>query len=287
MYSGSLARVFFGSFLALVAFAVCAGSPRSVRKQVEASLVATGTIDIAVDGTVAGYALDQPEALPDGVSALASKVIPNWRFKPVRVDGKLVRARAKMNLRYVAKKQDDGKYLMRISSTWFGADKREPGDWVASQTKVVPHYPRDALRAEITGTAFVVLRVDRNGKVADAVVERVNLRVVGSEQQMERGRKLLGQASMAALRQWTFVIPKTGPKADDHYWDVRVPVMFMIAGQKPVAYGQWDAYVPGPVRPVPWIPADQARSSDALADGGVYPVGEGPQLLTGLGSDAG
>lgn len=271
----------------MVAFGACAGGPGAVRKQVETSMIVTGTIDIGPDGSVPAYSLDKPEALPDSVVELAKKALPLWRFKPVLIDGKPVHGRAKMSLRYVAKKQDNGNYRVRISSAWFGESSSQPGEHVSSQSLSPPNYPSSALRSGITGTTYIVLRVGRKGTVEDAVVERVNLRVIGSDRLMEWGRKQLGQASLAAARKWTFSIPTTGPKADAPYWDVRVPVTYLYAGQEPVAYGKWDAYVPGPQHEAPWIQDDRNHGSDALVAGGVYPVGGGPELLTRLEADAG
>lgn len=287
MQKGRIRIGLAGLLLALVAFAAIAGGPGAVRKQVEASMLVTGTIDIAHDGSVAGYVLDKPEMLPESVVTLASKALPQWRFKPVLVDGKSVLGRARMSLRYVANREDDGTYRVRIRSAWFGDKSAKPGEAVASKSMRPPEYPFAALRAGIGGTAYVVVRVGRDGKVADVVVERVNLRTVGSEHYMQRARKLFADASARATRRWSFSVPEAGPQADQPYWDVRVPVAYYVNDQKPPAYGQWDAYVPGPEHPVPWIPADQAGGNDALVAGGIYPIGGGPKLITQLDADAG
>lgn len=287
MRIGTLSYSLAGLLLAMASFMALAGSPGAVREQAEASMVVTGTIDIAPDGGVAGYVLDKPEALPDSVPALAAKVLPRWRFKPVLVDGKPVRARAKMSLRYVAKRQQDDKYRVSILGASFGAGDDKPGEQVAAGTMTPPDYPSSAQRAGITGTAYVVLRVGRDGKVAEAVVERVNLTVAGSERVMERGRKLLGDASLAALRRWTFSVPESGPAAAKPSWDVRVPVTFRLGGPKSAAYGEWEAYIPGPYQAVPWLPPGKDHGSDALVAGGIYPIDSGPELLTPLGANAG
>ncbi len=62
-------------------------------------------------------------------------------------------------------------------------------------------------------------------RVADAVVEQVNLHVdVGSDRDDESAAaNYWVTPSLAALRQWTFSIPRQRvPAAADPYWDVRV-----------------------------------------------------------------
>src|SRR3546814_4610845 len=74
------------ALLALVATAT-AGirrmAPETVRKQVEVTMLLTRTIDIEHDGSVSGYALDQPEKVPDYVASLLDRRVR----LAVRADG--------------------------------------------------------------------------------------------------------------------------------------------------------------------------------------------------------
>lgn len=287
---GQKPGVALASLLMVCAFVAVAAGPAAVRKQVEASMVITGMIDIEPDGSVSAHRLDKPEALPEGISALTARVIPGWRFEPIVMGGKPVPARAKMSLRMVAKKQDSGDFLLSVRSATFGAAADVPKDSVASKQMRPPRFPMDAVRSGITGTVFLVLRLGQQGQVEEVVVERVNLRVIGSEQQMQHGRRLLANASVVAARKWTFAMPRADPDAGDEIQSVRVPVDYRFEDTREVAYGQWEAYVPGPYQRPPWVPADAEggqRGSDALIAGSVHPVGSGPKLLTPLGEDAG
>lgn len=282
-------RYWIGLGLLLCAVAVGAANRTEVRKQVEASMVVTGTIDIEPDGSVSAHTVDRSEALPEGVTALLAQAIPGWRFEPVVVDGKPVPVRVKMGVRLVAKQKDDGDYLLGIRSANFGDGREAVGTGVVAKRMQPPRFPEHAARSGIAGTAFLVLRVNREGQVEDAVAERVNLRVVGSQAQMQRGRKVLADASLAAARRWTFTVPTTGPEADEAFWSVRVPVDYTFGADEP-KYGEWQAYVPGPYQRPAWITpedADSSSGSDALIAGAVYMVGGGPKLLTPLGEDAG
>src|SRR3546814_21197835 len=90
------------ALLALVATAT-AGirrmAPETVRKQVEVTMLLTGTIDIEHDGSVSGYALDQPEKVPDYVASLLDRRVDDWKFEPTVHDGRAGAVRSTMTVR--------------------------------------------------------------------------------------------------------------------------------------------------------------------------------------------
>jgi len=274
--------------LLVCAFVVLAAGPGAVRKQVESSMLVTGTIDIEPDGSVSGHRLDQPEKLPKGVVLLIRRSTPDWRFEPVLVDGKAVKARARMSLRVVAKKIDQTSFNVEIRNASFGEEREAPGTQVESVGMKPPNYPRAAWSSGITGTVYLVVRIGRQGTVEDVVAEQVNLRVIGSERQMQQGRDLLAQAAVQAARHWTFKPPTLGVHAAEPFWSARIPVDFAFDDDPSISkhgqYGKWEAYVPGPRQLVPWIlESADSESPDAMMAGGVYQVGQGPRLLTPLG----
>lgn len=269
-----------------IALASCVGSafaagPGAVRKQVESSLLVTGTIDINPDGSVAGHALQGRETLPDGLVAMIERAVPQWRFEPVALSGGATRARATMNLRIVAKKTDSDDYAVQIRGAQFGDDR--PGEFVAARDLLAaPRYPEQAARAGVGGTVYTVLKVGRDGRVEEAIAEQVNLRVVADENSMRRWRALLGSAALHAARKWTFLPPSKGAAIDAPYWSARVPVDFVAPGTRQPDDHQWHAYVPGPRAAIPWRDDEAGSGADALATGGVYPLDGGPRLLTAL-----
>ncbi len=280
------------AFVASTSTSTSAGVAQ-VRKQVEMSLLATGVIDIDQDGTVSAHVLDQPDKLPPAVVELLGKAIPQWRFEPVEADGKVVKARTRMTVRVAANKQDDGSYQVRVNSASFsGTQDNEAGETIAVDGKMTPpRYPMQAAMAGIQGTVYLVLKIDRQGRVEEVVEEQTNLTWLGNEREMEQARSILARAAKSAASKWRYKPPTRGEQADDPHWSVRVPVEFALCdsprecGQSTSEpYGVWQAYIPGPKNSVPWISdEDNGQSPDALVAGGAYPVGAGPRLLTRLG----
>lgn len=259
----------------------------AVRKTVENSMLVTGSIDIAPDGTVSRYVLDQPEKLPKAVGELVAKVVPALRFEPVRVDGKPAKARAGMGLRVVARQQDGGDYSLRVASANFGDQAGAKGEDVTARDMQPPRYPEAAYRSGISGTVYSVLKIDPSGAVAEVSVEQTNLTVIGNERVMARARELLEKATLATARKWRFDVPTQGPNANQPYWKMRVPVDYRLTdgpgGDGKTPYGKWEAYVPGPKHRIPWLSDEENRKRpDAMVAGTPYPVGSGPKLLTPL-----
>jgi len=282
-------RYWIGACLMACAFvALAGGSVAAVRQQVEASMLLTGTIDIGADGRVTGHALDHPEKLEAGVIGLVGRTLPTWRFEPVVSDGKAHEATAKMSLLIVANKLDADHFTVRIRSANF-ADADEPaGSTLRSEQLEPPRYPANAFRDGVSGTAYAVVRVDRLGRVVDAAVEQVNLRVIGTPWQMASWRDAFAQATEKAARKWQFTPPVTGKHVDDQYWSARVPCAYYASavGSGEPKYGRWQPYAPGPRQTIPWLNGageDVASSPDAMLAGGVYQLGEGLRLLTPLG----
>lgn len=267
-----------------VAGCVQAGGTRAdVRKQAEASMLLQGTLDIDEKGGVTGYQLKQADALPRAMLDFVDRRIRAWRFEPVQVAGKVVRARAPMQVRLVTKRDGEG-FLLRIAGASFGTV--DPDDASASARGKLhpPRYPDAAVRNGVSGTVYLVLRIGRDGSVEDAIAEQVNLRVVGNSREMAIYRELLADSAIGAARRWQFDYPTRGEDAEAPFLSVRVPVDYIFGRQNPEKPGEWVAYVPGPRQRAPWLqPEFDGSAGDALAAWGVYPVGKGPKLLTPLG----
>lgn len=283
----------FCAALLLAGGAAQAAGPGAVRKQVEASMLVTGSIQVDGEGNVVGFSLDQKEKLPEGVVHLLDKAVPAWRFEPVLVAGQPANVTTDMSVRLVAKKLDDGNYSMSIRSAGFGdladrnpkvvkakAEARTEGTCSANLRP--PRYPDIAARSGVASNVYLLLKTDRDGRVLDVIAEQVNLKVVADEHSMARWRKIFTDASLAQARKWC--IPPSGEKQADAAanYVARVPVLFHFDALP--RYGQWEAYVPGPRLPNPWE-ADRegvAFSPDTLLPGRVYFAGAGLKLLTDL-----
>lgn len=274
--------------LAATAFAAGTG-PGAVRKQVESSMLVTGKIDIEPDGAVSALAIDREEKLPDGVVAFVRDSVKQWKFEPALRDGKPVPARTPVTLRIVAKRLQDDTYRVEIRHASFTSYDRDDPSAVTSLQMAPPSYPEAAYRVGASGSAYLLLKVMRDGTVADAAVEQVNLRIVASEGEMKKLRDVLAKSALVAARKWTFRVPTEGKDVSAPYWPVRVPVNYSLGDQPnegtPDGYGRWISYIPGPRERAPWSGAEDAAgfSPDALSAGGVYMVdNNGPRLLTPL-----
>lgn len=259
------------------------GGREEARKRIESSMLVTGVIEIDKDGSVGGHTLDEADKLPPLVRELVAKAIPVLRFKPIEAGGQAVEARARMGLRVVARQTDGDNYSLRIASASFGSAKAAKR-YLPDGALTPPSYPPAAYRSKITGIVYLLLKIDAHGTVDDVATEQVNLTAFGTERQMARGRALLSKASESTARQWKFNPPAPDDMGDGGYLAMRVPVEFMLADQKPVGYGEWQAYVPGPRERRPeWLDANEAsQSPDAMIAGALYPVGKGPKLVTPL-----
>lgn len=282
------AMVLLCGFL-IAAGAVAGGRGSKARAQAESSLQVSGTITIAKDGSVLAHTLDPKAPLGEPLTQFLNKAVAAWRFTPIRVDGELVNARVPMHLRLVAKRAEGDKVSVTIASSYFGSnDAVATTDNPSSIKLTPPKFPQQAQHMGGQGTVYLIVQVDRGGKVANVDAEQVNLRVAGSERDMATIREQFTAAAVRAARGWTFSIPTAGEGADDDNWLVRVPVEFVLRGPGEAKHteGTWDTYIPGPRNMgMPWAQEKlkTAGSPDALPGDGVYPLRQGATLLTPLG----
>jgi hypothetical protein len=274
-------RLWIGMLLAMWAGVAFAAGPAALRKQIESSLLVKGTIDINADGSVAGHALEREAELPSGIVGMISKTVPQWRFEPIELSEGKTRARATMSLRIVARKADDGNFIVRIRGAQFSQERES---LAAVGRLSPPRYPENAAYAGVGGSVYLALKVGRDGRVEDAVAEQVNLHVIARERDMPRWREMLAESALHSAREWRFMPPTTGEDVDAPHWTVRVPVDFYAPDRKIPEAHQWQAYIPGPRQSIPWRQDNDRTgiSADALAGGNVHPMDGGPRLLTPL-----
>jgi len=250
----------------------------------------SGIIDIGREGQVEGFQLDHREKVDAGVAGFVDKAVQSWRFEPTLVDGKPMPARTTVHLRLIAGNMEGNSMQVRVVDARFGklggSSAPSTDDVTAAKTRA-PVYPPQAASIRGQGTVMLLVKVGRDGKVADVIAEQTNLTVVGPERTMNQLRDVLAKASVRSAREWTFNPPTTGEDKDRDFWTVRVPVNYFFDKQSE-RYGRWSAYIPGPRQQAPWKTGEetQVAGTDLLPEGGVYMVGraqEGPRLLTPLG----
>lgn len=226
------------------------------------SLDATGTIEIAPDGTVHSYKLDKGQK--HLVEQALDKGVRSWRFEPVTVDGRPVIARTRMRVLLEAVPLPSGDYALKIAKVIFG----QPG----SRNKLrPPRYPMEAAQASLSARVLLVLKVDSQGNVERVHVEQTSLGARASNEKIAQGwRKRFEQASISAAKQWKFDISEyLGDEPAGT--SVRVPVEYLIGRDTD---NRWRGFIPGPRYPAPWVTtsaiADQ--SAGELANGELQPL---------------
>lgn len=221
-------------------------------------MLVTGVIEIDAAGLVQRYTLDHRDKLPAGVARLIDSRVPLWRFEPVDLpEGQLSTVSA-MSLRLVAHRMADDDYTVRLRSASFQPRQE---DIVPTERLVITgmprmDYPVDAISPAVSATAYVTLRIDRKGKVAEAVTRQVNLRMSGSETELDYWRGVFAREARRQAMRITFAVPTTGLDADREFWTGTLPIDYsMSKDMRGDVEGRWDAYIPGPVREIPWLRA--------------------------------
>lgn len=282
----ALALALGGTVASSLAMAASGAGPGSVRKQIESSLLVEGEVYIETNGSVSRLELKKEDQLPGGVVKLVRDNALQWKFEPIERNGQAVPAIAPMRLRVVAKKVGEDRYEIGLRGVSFERYNAKDPHSVAYEKLDPPSYPTEAFRSGAAGTVYLAVKVGRDGRVEDTVAEQVNLRVIASEGEMNRFRKLFADNAIAASRKWRFRVPTEGEAAAEPYWSVRIPVSYSLdRGPSERDYGKWVSYIPGPRQAVPW--RDAANSAnfapDTLVEGGVYMAdSHTPKLLTPL-----
>ena len=219
-----------------------AGGPSELRKQVEASMVLTGSVDVAQDGSVRRYELDHPEQIDPVVLDFVERNIRSWSFDVGSLPAVIsptATIRNSMSILVVAKAIDDKTYSLRLVGSNFNAVNPEPGTRLRHAKMTPPTYPQAAAAARVKGKVYVMVKVGRNGVVEDAIAEQVNLGVVArNEIEMKRWRKMLAASALGAVKQWKFVYPTRGEQADEPFIVARVRVEYSLRPGTQAKYGE-------------------------------------------------
>lgn len=278
-----------GSGAPLLAGDASAQTTRAVRATTELSMTLTGQIDVTAEGAVSNLVLDQKSTVSPAVAAFVERTIRPWRFEPTLVDGKVVAARAPLRVRLRGTSTGNGDYEVSMTNVDFSEYDPKATDSVTAKRLTPPRYPDEAIRIGGQGDVVLVIKVARDGTVADVVAEQVNMTVAGPERTMAKLRDVLAKASINTARKWTFIPPTSGEDVAREFWSVRVPVSYAFSDDHNAAVernGRWRAFIPGPRQRAPWVTRDDAESgSDLLPEGGVYMVDgakRGLRLLTPL-----
>ncbi|WP_141400782.1 hypothetical protein [Pseudoxanthomonas wuyuanensis] len=255
------------------------------RKQVVGTMLLTGTLAIAADGSVIGYAINQPDKVPPEVLRHLARHVPRWKVTMADASSPGEATERRFSVRVMAIPEESGYFRLSLAGANIVQQHKPGEDIVADGRLRRPEYPRAVLRlADVSGTVYVAVKVGRDGKVADLVIEQVNLNFIGEEQEIAQVRAEFAAHTAAAARQWKFKMPKGGPLAEYPFLEARVPVTYIV-GAAP-GYGEWEYYLPGPRRAVSGA-EDDGVTIAAGESGELQLIGVGPRLVTPLEPPAG
>lgn len=273
----------FACLIALVMLGFWSLTASAAKDRASSSMLVSGIVDINPDGSVRDYRMDQAPKIPGIVQAVLKQTVPSWHFQVDTAHD--VIAQTKMSVRVVAKPVDGGKMAFSVEGVHFGAADPQASDQLKFRSRPAPDYPQAALKEYASATAYMAVRVGRDGHVLDVAGEQVNFTNPVARARRAYLEKVFVKASAAAIRHWTFDVPTGGPEAGSAYFLARVPVAFELrswnSSDKPPAYGSWQPYVPGPRLPTPdWMKVHTGLASapDAIPDGAITQLRNGLRL---------
>ena len=236
----------------LLPLAAMAAPPRTYEMD------AVGEIEIGPDGAVKDYRLGGD--LPQGVIQAVASNVRRWKFEPILVDGRPVIATTRMRLALAAVPTQGDQFALKVTNVWFGEPEK-------TRALAPPLYPPAMQRAYAGGKVSLIVKVDANGNVVDAMPEQTSLSEDVKGKTANRWRRMLEESSIAAARNWKFTSTE---KIDGEAMPtlVRVPVVFSMGGQ-------WSGFIPGPIQTVPWLIRESTASQamrDTLEDGQMQPL---------------
>lgn len=222
-----------------------------VHPQATYQITVDGDLYIGTEGAVTDCKLRNDDLTP-AIAALVDKQVRSWRFEPILVDGRAVKAKTSLKLVLTASPVAGG-YQLHVTGVGFGNPVRR------SQGLKPPEYPMVARQVGIGADVTLVLTIDGDGHVAAADVESTSLSGKGPPRVMVQWADLFERSAKVAARRWRFDMTETvdGKAVSTR---VRVPVSFRIDGMQ----GKWTAMVPV-VRPGHYLKHDDGNDGMRLA----------------------
>jgi hypothetical protein len=275
-----LLTTLLGFALLAAAAPTCAGDPEPAHAKTKAPMESVlvsrleGSLVIDVDGSVDSFQIDTP--MIEGLRAGVERAVSSWRFNPVLLDGKPVRASYPMILTLAGTRIGEG-YNVKIDNAVFPLKKpgeTKPGYSVDTPSSSIvirdmhpPMYPTDMMRAGISGTVLVAFRIGADGRVAEASsVQTMLFDLRGRDRVMQQIVRQFERVAVSSVKDWTFVVTaKTGAPAVADMTQY-VPIAFLMEGvQYDPKPGKWRTVVRDAVKRPAWLPAEE-KTKVGVAD---------------------
>lgn len=265
-------------FLSLLLLLTLTRAAAEVPANLDAYMFINGRIAVTDTGRVSQHSLDTEVDAP--VRELVDRVVSQWLFEPVKIDGQPVHFTTNMRATLHGRTQADGMMKVRIEDVVFTGSKRDGSgnpehDMAIRYRKTVPpQYPYGALRTRTQGQTMIALRINREGKVIDKAVMYTDLVGVSeSEKTLATARGLFEKSALRVVGHWKFALAANAiPEGKDDI-TVQVPIAYTMSTDGWVKPGQWSILTRGPRQRISWLDdGELAAQFPEGGDGASWPV---------------
>lgn len=235
-----------------------------------------GQIVIDTEGQLVDYQIET--AMTDRLRDLLQQRVRTWKFQPVLVGGKPVRAKTQMRVTLVAQQKGED-YKVDVDNVTFpGAAKdavvpdavadAESPVHIAKKSMTAPGYPMGLAQAGVQGIVLLYLRIGADGRVQDVVaVQSSLLDVRGRESVLADAVKMLEDNTVKQARRWRFDVKVSdAAKAGPEHFTAAVPVAYVMFGGQKAKPGMWRTEVRGPRKEPAWLAGAKNAQKIGVSD---------------------
>ena len=245
-----------------------AGEPAPEPLETVTTMHVDGQILIDTEGRVESFEVATKLAEP--LQAALLKLVKQWRFNPVMVDGVARRAGARMRVVLAAAREGDG-YRVHIDNVVFPYDKEFEPSTVVDPEHITgrqldrPTYPIVLQMHAVEGTVLLAILVSPDGRASEVTaLQSMLFDVRGNDKAMRKAIALMETSARMTARRWKFNVPPTKQGAPLSERTVFVPVEYVMEAE--VAPGQWRTVVRVPKRQIQWLPESDPARGVGVAD---------------------
>lgn len=232
-----------------------------------------GQIVIDSQGGLTEYKIktEMPAQLRQGLD----KAVRQWKFEPVIVNGKPVRAQTNMRVTLAAYKEGED-YRVKVDNVTFPGDAKgavkadveadvQGAVTISRKSMPPPGYPMQLL--SVGGVVLLYLKLTPEGKVEDAVpVQTSLLDVKGKDRLLAKAIALFEKSAVQKAKTWRFDVVMNGGTVEPRDLTVSVPVEYLPYDSKRIKLGQWRTEVRGPRKEASWLASDAAAQKIGVSD---------------------
>lgn len=247
-----------------------------------------GRIVVDPQGNLVEYTVESK--LTETLRAKVEGMVAKWRFHPVLVEGRPVRAQTRMRITLSAKQEGEN-YLLNVDNVTFPGDQEgavkadsEPlRATITGKSMTPPPYPSQMAAAGVEGVVLLYIRVDADGKVVDVMpVQAALLNVRGRDNLLAKAVAVFERNAVAKAKLWRFNVEVHDPNLRPSDMTVTVPVDYKMVGRKHNSE-EWRVEVRGARKEASWLADESDMQRVGVSDvseGRVAPLATAFKLAT-------